>query len=264
MKTILFSLLITLSIHTVPGPLHAQDVFEAEAGREAALLGGGIVLAGAGYYLEHQITPLTETQVNALSPENVNGFDRWATYNWSPKAGKISDQVRNALLVSPVTLFASERVRKEALAFSLMYLETNILNGAATMLAKGLASRIRPFVYNPDAPQNMKVGKQEARKSFFSGHTSIAFTNAVFLSTVYAEYYPGSDWKPVMWAGTLSAASLVGILRVVAGKHFPTDVLTGAIVGSAIGYLVPQIHKPDRQNSSGDTPPVQLALRIAF
>jgi len=29
---------------------------------------------------------------------------------------------------------------------------------------------------------------------------------------------------------------------VFAGKHFPTDVLAGAVLGSGIGWLVPTIH----------------------
>jgi membrane-associated phospholipid phosphatase len=32
-------------------------------------------------------------------------------------------------------------------------------------------------------------------------------------------------------------------LRVEAGKHFRTDVLTGAVVGSAVGLLIPYLHR---------------------
>jgi len=31
-------------------------------------------------------------------------------------------------------------------------------------------------------------------------------------------------------------------LRVAGGKHFPTDVIGGAVLGSAIGWLVARIH----------------------
>ena len=265
MKTFKIILFVLSAIVTAnPSMLHAQRVFEAEAGRAVALIGGGMALTGTGLYLESKITPLTKEQVNRLSRDDVNGFDRIATYNWSPKAGKISDYVRNACIVSPLAMFATEQVRKDALAYSLMYVETNLLTLGATMMAKGLAARTRPFVYNPDVPLNKKVGKQEARKSLFSGHTSIVFTNMVFLATVYSDYHPNSDWKPVVWAGSLGAASLVGILRVAAGKHFPTDVLTGAIVGGVIGYVVPQLHQPDKSNPAGESPPLQLALRIQF
>jgi len=32
-------------------------------------------------------------------------------------------------------------------------------------------------------------------------------------------------------------------LRVKAGKHFPTDVIVGAVIGSAVGYAVVSLHK---------------------
>jgi membrane-associated phospholipid phosphatase len=34
----------------------------------------------------------------------------------------------------------------------------------------------------------------------------------------------------------------VGSLRVAAGRHFPTDVLVGALAGSAIGMVIPWAH----------------------
>ena len=38
-------------------------------------------------------------------------------------------------------------------------------------------------------------------------------------------------------------AAVTASLRVAAGKHFFTDVLTGAGVGSAVGFLVPYLHR---------------------
>jgi membrane-associated phospholipid phosphatase len=40
----------------------------------------------------------------------------------------------------------------------------------------------------------------------------------------------------------LGTAAAVGGLRIAAGKHFPTDILAGAAVGSLVGYLVPRLH----------------------
>jgi membrane-associated phospholipid phosphatase len=46
-------------------------------------------------------------------------------------------------------------------------------------------------------------------------------------------------WNAVVLYG---AATGVGALRVAAGKHFPTDIIVGAVLGSAIGWLVPTLH----------------------
>jgi membrane-associated phospholipid phosphatase len=43
----------------------------------------------------------------------------------------------------------------------------------------------------------------------------------------------------LLYAGALSVASL----RVAAAKHFPTDVIAAAALGSGIGWLVPTIHR---------------------
>jgi len=42
----------------------------------------------------------------------------------------------------------------------------------------------------------------------------------------------------LLYAGALG----VSVLRVAAGKHFPTDVLGGAALGTGIGWLVAKVH----------------------
>jgi membrane-associated phospholipid phosphatase len=48
----------------------------------------------------------------------------------------------------------------------------------------------------------------------------------------------------------LISASYVGYLRYLAGKHFPSDVIVGAFMGSVAGYLVPYFHKKSRNPNS--------------
>ena len=72
----------------------------------------------------------------------------------------------------------------------------------------------------------------------------------MFLSTTFANYNPDSSLKPYVWGTSLLFAATVGYLRFAAGMHYPTDILTGALVGSAIGYLIPLLHKKDDAGSS--------------
>ena len=44
---------------------------------------------------------------------------------------------------------------------------------------------------------------------------------------------------PLMWVAGLSFATTGAYLRIAADRHYATDVLTGAVVGSAIGFSVP-------------------------
>lgn len=44
-----------------------------------------------------------------------------------------------------------------------------------------------------------------------------------------------------MWGLGLGAAVTAGWLRIAGDKHYFTDVLTGALVGSAIGFGMPYL-----------------------
>jgi len=37
-------------------------------------------------------------------------------------------------------------------------------------------------------------------------------------------------------------------LRYASGKHFPTDIITGALVGSAVGYFIPFLHRTNESD----------------
>jgi undecaprenyl-diphosphatase len=68
------------------------------------------------------------------------------------------------------------------------------------------------------------IGHSLSSKAFPSGHTVTAFTLAGLLIFGLRLRLPGT-------VAMLTAASVMGISRMVAGVHWPTDVLAGAIVG---------------------------------
>jgi membrane-associated phospholipid phosphatase len=89
----------------------------------------------------------------------------------------------------------------------------------------------------------------------------------VFLSTVFSDLYPESHWKYVVWSGSLLAASATAYLRYKSGMHYPSDLIAGAIVGSAIGYLVPVLHRnkeSDVSNSHASSTPLAFNLKMNF
>ena len=76
-------------------------------------------------------------------------------------------------------------------------------------------------------------------------------------------------WKLYVWGSSLLAASTVGYLRVASGAHFPTDVLVGAAIGSAIGYFIPYIYRDKEQSnlsvvSNYDFNQFQLSVNYSF
>ena len=220
----------------------AQTVYQLDYRKELYLSGIGFTVGALGKYLNQELVPLTEEEVNNLSRNEINKFDRPATYQYSEEAARLSDILVGVSVLLPVTLFTQDKIRQEWETVSVMYLETLMFSNFVPLISKGRVKRVRPYVYNEEVPMEKKLDKN-ALRSFYSGHTTNAFASAVFLSTVYSRYYQGSRYKSLIWAGSLGLASLVGYLRFQAGKHFPTDILTGAVVGSTIGFLIPYVHQ---------------------
>jgi undecaprenyl-diphosphatase len=65
----------------------------------------------------------------------------------------------------------------------------------------------------------------------FSFTSSHAVNNAA-AATVLSYYYPRWTWAFVAWA------TLVALSRVFVGVHYPLDVLSGAVIGACIAYLM--------------------------
>lgn len=68
--------------------------------------------------------------------------------------------------------------------------------------------------------------------SFPSGHSAIAFTNAALL---FQEYKDSNIWYA---SSGFLFASATGVLRIANKKHYTSDVLAGAGIGLATGFLV--------------------------
>ncbi|WP_256604704.1 phosphatase PAP2 family protein [Sphingobacterium multivorum] len=71
--------------------------------------------------------------------------------------------------------------------------------------------------------------------SFPSGHTSSAFATASALSRAYSKWY--------VVAPSLLWASSVGYSRMYLGVHFPSDVLTGAVLGTGAAFALDGLKK---------------------
>ena len=110
---------------------------------------------------------------------------------------------------------------------------------------KALVDRERPFAPECTAEDRASGARECSRRgrsrSFYSAHTSAAFSAAgvLCLSHAYLPLY-GSDAADAFACGTaMVMASAIGILRVVADRHWMTDVVVGALIGLGTGLLLP-------------------------
>lgn len=216
----------------------------------------GLTLATAYFHITDKV--LTPSSLDNLNPNGINRFDRSAVRNWSPPLAAVSDVGLIFSITAPALLLFSQNVNDDASAYSLVYAETLFATLAAMGIAKTTTRRLRPYAYNMDVSQEVRLSPA-AKRSFFSGHTSLAFSSAVFTSTLFDHYYPESSLRPWVWGSSLALASGVGYLRYASGKHFPTDIIVGAVVGSAIGYVIPKLHKK-KSGKTGNGLVVKVAV----
>lgn len=120
----------------------------------------------------------------------------------------------------------------------LVIAEAVALNGTLAQIVKFAAGRERPFVNALPVDQKAHTAHPaDNNVSFYSSHTSFAFSLAVSTATVAS--MRRYRWAPVIWAVGLAGAATVGYLRIAADRHYFTDVLVGAAAGSGIGVAVP-------------------------
>lgn len=98
-------------------------------------------------------------------------------------------------------------------------------------LFKDMVGRYRP-THEPAIQQLVHTvnGYTGGAYSFFSGHATNSFAVALFMIMMLP------DKRRLMLPLTLAYAVLVSYSRIYLGVHYPIDILTGAIVGSCIGW----------------------------
>jgi membrane-associated phospholipid phosphatase len=138
------------------------------------------------------------------------------------------------------SLYAAGLVaRKRGVAdFGWHTLEALAISGQVTTALKGLFGRTRPYAAGGDAGDFDWGGgfSTSERRSFPSGHTSMAFTFASVVAEETSHRWPAANRfvAPVAYA----AATGVGLARMYNDKHWASDVALGAAIGTLAGRLV--------------------------
>ena len=227
---------ILLYIWLQPVDLSAQDdVYSLKLGKETAFLGAGTALSILGWTMTSQMAP---PDTNLLAVENVFFFDRLAAGFHDQTTDVISDVTLLTCLCLPAVSLLSSNSSAEVREGLILYLESLLITEGLTNITKALFRRARPYTYGTGYKLTADSGR-----SFFSGHTSMAFTGAMATGLLLDAYHGDSDWSTPLWAAGLSLATATGFFRVTSGNHFPTDVLVGALVGGLTTYLVIEAHR---------------------
>ena len=169
----------------------------------------------------------TNTKPKVTPPNNFDSFIREKIHWGNSKnelAGAISDILLYGVFVGGIPISSMYLKNYNLL---LINLEILSINGLVTNIVKYTTQRQRPYSFY------LKKNDEDSYKSFFSGHTSTAFAIGTSTAKMLTQY--SNIDKKIIWLSTLGLASATGYLRVAADKHYFSDVLAGALVGSFIG-----------------------------
>lgn len=122
--------------------------------------------------------------------------------------------------------------------------------GLTTVVIKAFAGRARPYVSSDTNPHLYKFGRgfhDDNYTSFPSGHVTTAFAAASAASQEIGYLWPHAShlWTPVLF----TSASLVGVARIYEDKHWASDVVAGAAVGTLVSRVVVRYARSHPQNA---------------
>jgi membrane-associated phospholipid phosphatase len=216
-------------------------------------LSGSLVVLGASFFgyrkLDHY-AKLNADEVATLNPARINAFDRPVAYLDPARfdaAQKRSDRFLNLSIASPLLLILSKRIRNEGLDVLTLYTTAHAVNNILYFATAFSIRRARPLTYNPAVSISEKTGDAKSN-SFYSGHVAFSTTATFFGAKILTDFYHIKGWKRIaIFTAAAIPPTLVGVNRMWAGKHFRTDVMTGLVIGAAVGIGVPELHRITRK-----------------
>jgi len=191
--------------------------------------------------------------------DSLNRLDRtvrdaWRWHDPGP-AAKLGDLSLGLAIAIPVgALIVSHGDFDEGFGRDvLVVLEATAISGALTQVAKYSTRRERPWAHFDDVPPGETLDSAGSTLSFFSGHTSIAF--AVVASSGAVASIRGDRSARWIWGTGFGVAAATGYFRVAADRHYLSDVLVGALVGTTVGLAVPHLlHRARRSPEPNAVP----------
>jgi membrane-associated phospholipid phosphatase len=171
----------------------------------------------------------------------INRFDRPAAGLHDPTWSTVGNIATATTLAVPVVFIVIDQGFVDGLNDDLVVAEAALVSSALQVSLSFAVSRPRPRVYGDEAPLASRSNANAAR-SFFSGHVANTMATSVAALRTYQRLRrPVIGWS--LFGVGLAGTALVGVSRVAAGSHFPSDVLVGAAVGAGFGLALPALHE---------------------
>jgi len=226
---------IALIILSVPFCFSSDSVYGLKLSNDLVLGSSSL-----GVFLTSQLIPAHIAEQPPI--ETVNSLDALAMYSYNETLDDLGSYLTyTSLLLPAVSVLYKIDFPKKFITYAVMYSETVLFTYGTKDILKGLVSRYRPYSYFDTVP----IGEEDDMyNSFPSGHTTLSFMSATFLSTTFCNEYPDSVWRFPICLSSYALAALGAVSRITSGNHYITDIIGGAIIGSFWGWFIPRLHKP--------------------
>ena len=237
------ALSLSLSVPLWPGHLRAQGT---QTGphvplftRNDAILGGIFVVGTLA--LRRTDEELAERLQNPANQANqfFNGAAKTVTTITEPGS-----------FIIGTSLYVIGRLSKQndMADLGLHGTEAILVGSGVAIVLKGAFGRARPYVRPPTDSTGFNASSwrfgrgysQEQYRSFPSGHTVAAFAAAAAVSNEASRWRP--EWKWIIGSVMYGGAGLVGLSRMYNNRHWASDVMMGAAIGTFAGNKVVRYH----------------------
>jgi membrane-associated phospholipid phosphatase len=228
------------------------SVYNVNVPTEAAITAGAL---GLYVMVDVLIKPTLQGQTSCTQNEgavcninDLNTLDRYAVGKSSPAWSTFTDVALGSSIVLPLLYLGLESLVlptkqpwTDFLGDMLVLSESLALSAAADTVFKFAFRRPRPDRYLPSATPTTF----DDELSLPSGHAEMVAAATTALTTTVFFRHPDSKIRYVVLAFGVALSVATAWGRVEAGKHFPTDVITGLLIGGTSGFLLPYLHRKE-------------------
>lgn len=227
------------------------SVYEVDLPSEIAITGGALGLA---LMVDVVVKPSLQGDLSCrggvgasrCDPETLSPFDRYAVGKNSPGWAWFSDVELYASLMLPVLYLGLESLVLPTKTPWGDFFNDLVVVAESMALTASLATILKFSFRRPRPGRYLAIDPSAAfddELSLPSGHVAQITAALTALTTTIFLRHPESQVRFIALGASIVLSGLSAIARVEAGKHFPTDVITGVVVGAFSGFVVPYLHR---------------------
>lgn len=179
------------------------------------------------------------------------GFDesarslRWSNFEAAQISGSVTAGIGAPLSAFGLTWLAAahESRGREQLENAVLIVQAVSITMLLNNVIKWSVGRSRPAVQFREGNWE-EFPETDRNLSFFSQHSSLAFSLAVASGTIASmRHY---RLAPLVWGVGLPIAAFTAYSRIAGDAHYLSDVVLGSLFGAAMGFLIPYLfHRPN-------------------